>query len=43
MRDFRYSALNKDGFHAFTSSYGIEMELEYFDYECCHLVLVKWF
>lgn len=43
MKRFRYSALNKDGFHAFTSSYGTEMELEYFVYECCRLVLVKWF
>lgn len=43
MKHFRYSALNKDGFHAFTPSYGTEMELEYFGYECCHLVLVKWF
>lgn len=39
----RYSALNKDGFHVFTSSYGTEMELEYFGYKCCHPVLVKWF
>lgn len=39
MKHFRYSALDKDSFHAYTSSYGTEMELEYFGYECCDLVL----